>query len=171
MTDVESSSAAAVQRANESEAAKCLCTLLSVGGLSRVFAETRCSADVRDSLRARSVVDTGETRNMITADMLTHLGAAVVPNLGGNIVALDGKPFTILGVAAVHCRQLNGPVSVRLVSVLALDVLDLDIICCDLLVRSDLIACCEACTMRIVMMALSRLSCLVLPLWPFLSLV
>ena len=73
VTDVESSSAAAVHRANESEAAKCLCTVSSVGGLPRVFVETSCSADFRDSLRARSVVDTGATRTMITADMLTRL--------------------------------------------------------------------------------------------------
>ena len=30
------------------------------------------------------------------ADMLTRLGAALEPNLGGNIVALDGKPLTVL---------------------------------------------------------------------------
>ena len=108
---------------------------------------------------------------MITADMLTHLGAAVDPNLGGDIVALDGKLFTILGVAALHCRWLDGPVSMRLVSVLALVFPDLDIFCCDLLVGSDLIACGEACTLRIVMMALSQMSCLVLLLWLILSLV
>ena len=139
MRDVESSSAAAVQRASESEAAKCLCTVSSVGGLPRVFVEISCSADFRDSLRARSVVDTGATRTMITADMPTRLGVAVEPNLGGDIVALDGKPLTVLGVAALHCRRLDGPVSMRPVSVHALVVPDLDIICCDLLVGSDLI--------------------------------
>ena len=142
VTDVESSSAAAVQRANDSEAAKCLCTVSSVGGLPRVFAETSCSADFRDSVRPKSIVDTGAIRTVITADMLTHLGAAVEPYLGGDIVALGGKPLTVLGVAAFHCRRLDGPVSVQPVGVHALAVPDLDIICCDLLVGSDLIACC-----------------------------
>ena len=144
VTDVaiESSSAAAVHRANESEAAKCLCTVSSVGGLPRIFVETSCSADFKDSLRARSVVDTGATRTMITTDMLTRIGAAVEPNLGGDIVALDGKPLTVLGVAALHCRRLDGPVAMRPVSVHALVVPDLDIICCDLLVGSDLITHC-----------------------------
>ena len=145
MTDVESSSAAAgVQRANESEAAKCLCTVTSVGGLPRVFVETSCSADFRVYVRViiRSVVDMGATRTMITADMLTRLGAAVEPNLGRNIIALDGKPLTVLGVTGLHYRRLDGLVSMRPVSVHALVVPDLDIICCDLLVGSDLIAHC-----------------------------
>ena len=142
VTDVESSSAAAVHRANESEAAKCLCTVSSVGGLPRIFVETSCSADFKDSLRARSVVDTGAARTMITADMLTRIGAAVEPNLGGDIVALDGKPLTVLGVAALHCRRLDGAVAMRPISVHALVVPNLDIICCDLLVGSDLITRC-----------------------------
>ena len=79
---------------------------------------------------------------MITADMLTRIGAAVEPNLGGDIVTLDGKPLTVLGVAALHCRRLDGPVAMRPVSVRALVVPDLDIICCDLLVGSDLITRC-----------------------------
>ena len=142
VTDVESSSAAAVHRANKSEAAKCLCTVSFVGGLPRVFVETSCSADFRDSLRARSVVDTGATCTMITADMLTRIGAAVEPYLGGDIAALDGKPVIVIGVAALHCRRLDGPVSMRPVCAHALVVPDLDIICCDLLVGSDLIAHC-----------------------------
>ena len=63
---------------------------------------------------------------MIKADMLTRIGAAVEPNLGGNIFALDSKPLTVLGVGALHCRRLDGPVSMRPVSVHALVVPDLD---------------------------------------------
>ena len=115
----------------------------SVGALPRVFVKTSCSAEFRDNVRARSVVDTVATRTMITADMQTRIGAAVEPIVSGDIVALDAKPLTVLGVAALHCRQLDGPVSMGPVSVHALVVPNLDIICCALLIGSDLIAHCR----------------------------
>ena len=97
VTDVESSSAAAVHRSNETEAAKCLCTVSSVGGLPRVFVETSCAADFRDSLRARSAVDTGATRTMITADMLTRIGTWTGPK---EVVAITAFWF-----ASIHSRS------------------------------------------------------------------
>ena len=81
-----SSIVAAVMDAKESSsAAKCLCTVSSVGGLPRVFVETSCSVDFSDSVCARSVVDTGATRTMITSGKLICREVAVEPKRGGDI--------------------------------------------------------------------------------------
>ena len=126
---------------------KCLCVAnLQRPGLPKVFVFVSEPGGLE--CRVRSVIDTGSTRTLVTSSVAEQLHLPVAPHVGQPIVALDGVPLQVLGVATAQFQRHDSTVVIPSVSIDVLVVPELSVVATGVLIGSDMIGKCGGLQLR-----------------------